>query len=273
MKARRRFESILAILLLFTCGLVTALAQDQPSGVNASYPPSTPGQTNTDPPGRVARIQYMTGEVSIQPGGVNDWIAANLNRPLTTSDRIWTDKNSKAELNVGGGFIRLNSESSLTLTNVSDNTVQLELDQGVLELTVSYLPPGQIYEVDSPNMAFTATKPGVYRFNVYPGEDQTWVTVRKGSGEATGRGNAVKIKSGEQVRFSNGTSLAHTSEPAPAPDGFDDWASVRDQRLSSSQSARYVAPGVIGYQDLDTYGYWQTVAPYGPIWVPYSVPV
>ena len=37
----------------------------------------------------------------MQPGGVNDWVAASLNRPLTTSDRVWTDKNSRAELNVG----------------------------------------------------------------------------------------------------------------------------------------------------------------------------
>jgi hypothetical protein len=214
----------------------------------------------------------MSGEVSVQPGGVNDWIAAGLNRPLTSSDRIWTDKNSKAELNVGGAFLRLNSETSATLINVSDNTVQLQLDQGVLELTVNYLAPGQIYEVDTPNLAFTVMKTGVYRLNVYPSEDQTWVTVRKGQGEVTGRGNAVKIKSGQQVRFSGGTSLAHTSEPAPAPDGFDDWASVRDQRLDNSESARYVSPGVIGYQDLDAYGSWRAVAPYGPVWVPYSVP-
>ena len=73
----------------------------------------------------------------------------SLNRPLTTSDRVWTDKDSKAELNVGGGFLRMNSESSLTLTNVSDNTVQVELDQGTLELTVRYLGRGQIYEVDT----------------------------------------------------------------------------------------------------------------------------
>ncbi len=62
-----------------------------------------------------------------------------LNSPLTTSDRVWTDKDSRAELNVGTGFIRLSSESSLTLTNVSDNTVQMQLDQGTLELTVRHL--------------------------------------------------------------------------------------------------------------------------------------
>jgi hypothetical protein len=282
MKSLRRWHSVLAMLLLFAGCVVTASAQNPPaqnppqeiaSDFSSSTPSSAPVNTNTDPPGRVARFQYISGEVSIQPAGVNDWVAAEMNRPLTTSDRVWTDKNSKAELNVGGAYLRMNSESSLTLTNVGNDTVQAELFQGTLEVTVRHLGPGQIYEIDSPNLAFTVMKPGVYRFNVFPDEDQTWVTVRQGYGEATGHGNAVKIKAGQQVRFSADTSLQYTAEAAPAPDGFDDWASVRDKRLDSSLSAQYVAPGVIGYQDLDTYGYWQTVAPYGPVWVPNSVPV
>jgi len=258
--------------------------QDQ-SGLPAPPPPQAngapqqgyPGQPDQagqqlNPPGRVARLQYMDGQVSMQPGGVNDWIAASENRPLTTSDRIWTDKNSRAELNVGDGFIRMNSETSVTLTNVSDNTVQLELDQGTLDITVRHLEPGEVYEVDTPNYAFTVMKAGVYRFDVYPSEDQSWVTVRKGYGEATGRGPAVRVNSGEQMRFTSGNSLQHTAEAAPARDGFDDWAQVRDKRLEDSQSARYVSPGVIGYQDLDAYGRWVPTPSYGTVWVPAVAP-
>ena len=239
-----------------------------------AYPgqPDQGAQPQQDPSGRVARVQYMSGEVSMQPGGVNDWIPATQNRPLTTSDRIWTDKNSRAELNVGDGFIRMNSETSVTLTNVSDNSVQLELDQGTLSITVRHLEAGEIYEVDTPNYAFTVMKPGSYRFDVYPSEDQSWVTVRKGYGEATGRGTAVRVNSDQQVRFTGSNSLQHTAEAAPARDGFDDWAQVRDKRLDDSLSARYVSPGVIGYQDLDQYGRWQPTPAYGNVWVPYSVP-
>ena len=81
---------------------------------------------------------------------------------MTTSDRVWTDKNSRVELNVGNGFLRMDSESSLTFTNVGDSTVQAELDQGVLELTVLHLEPGEIFEIDTPNLAFTVMKSGVY---------------------------------------------------------------------------------------------------------------
>src|SRR5437762_1863092 len=34
-----------------------------------------------DPPSRVARLKYISGEVSMQPGGVNDWATATINRP------------------------------------------------------------------------------------------------------------------------------------------------------------------------------------------------
>ncbi len=300
----RRLAWILAALFLLTTWMGTLVAQDQsdappqdmtaqgdaqqngppPGAYDNNAPPdynNAPGpngpndaqeQQVQDPSGRVARVQYMSGEVSMQPGGVNDWVAASMNRPLTTADRVWTDKDSRAELNVGDGFLRMSSETSVTLTNVADNTVQIELDQGVLEITVRHLMPGEIYEVDTPNVAFTLMKSGVYRIDVDPNGDQTLVTVRSGQGEATGKGAAVKVKSGEQVRFTAGNSLTHTVQAAPPRDGFDDWAQVRDKRLENSVSAQYVSPGVIGYQDLDNNGTWQTSPQYGAVWVPSVAP-
>ena len=47
---------------------------------------------------------------------------------------------------------------------------------------------------------------------------------------------------------------------------------MRDKRLDDSVSARYVSPGVIGYQDLDGYGHWVQAPTYGNVWIPNSVP-
>ena len=60
---------------------------------------------------------------------------------------------------------------------------------------------GEVWEIDTPNLAFTVSKPGDYRFDVDPNGDATTVTVRKGEGEATGQGPAVRVHSGEQARF------------------------------------------------------------------------
>jgi hypothetical protein len=221
-----------------------------------------------DPPSRVARLKYINGQVSMQPGGVNDWAAATINRPMTTSDRLWTDKDSRAELRLGNAAMRMNSETSLTLTNLSDNAVQLELDQGTLNLDVTHLYNGETYEVDTPNMAFTLTKPGAYRFDVDSRSDTTLVTVWRGKGIATGNGEPVKIDSNKQVRFSAGMSLMHAMYGAPRADGFDQWCQIRTDREANLASARYVSPDVVGYEDLDEYGAWREVPTYGRVWVP-----
>src|SRR5690348_2804621 len=226
-----------------------------------------------DPPSRVARLKYISGEVSMQPGGVDDWAAATINRPMTTADRLWTDKDSRAELHLGNAAMRMNSETSLTLTNLTDNTVQLELDEGTLNLHVSRLYDHEIYEVDTPNMAFTLLKPGDYRFDVDSNGDVSLVTVWRGKGVATGSGDAVRIDAHHQVRFFGGMSLAHQSFRAPRLDRFDEWCRVRSDREGRVFSVRYVSPDVVGYEDLDEYGSWREVGTYGGVWFPTPVEV
>jgi hypothetical protein len=226
-----------------------------------------------DPPARAARLQFMSGSVSIQPHGVDDWVAGALNRPLTNSDNIWADKDSRAELSVGTGVIRIDSESSLTLTNVGENIVQVQLHQGAMNLHVRRLYDGETYEVDTPNQAFTVLKPGDYRFDVDPNDDTTVITAWSGLGESTGDGPAVRIRADEQARFSKGTSLTVEIHRAPAQDGFDEWASARDGRFDHSASSRYVSPDVVGSEDLDEYGTWRQAPEYGNIWVPNRVDV
>ena len=255
------------LLCLALVPSATLISKAQDSG----QPPE--GSSNTaDPPARAARLQYMSGSVSVQPHGTDDWVAGTLNRPLTNSDNIWADKDSRAEINVGTGLIRIGSESSLTLTDVDENTVQLQLHQGEMNLHVRRLYDNEKYEVDTPNQAFTVLKPGDYRFDVDSNADTTVVTVWRGEGESSGTGPVVKIRENQQAKFANGTSTADVDlHSAPAPDDFDQWARSRDERLDHSASARYVSPDVVGYEDLDEYGNWRQTSEYGAVWVPDDV--
>jgi hypothetical protein len=225
-----------------------------------------------DPPSRAVRIKYISGPVSLQPGGVNDWVAAIVNRPLTTSDRVWTDKEARAELHLGSAALRMNAETSMTLTNISDDVVQIELDQGTLNLHIRHLFGGETYEIDTPNQAFTILKSGDYRFDVDPNADTTSITVWHGEGEANGQGPGVKLKSGHQASFYNGTSLEYQKASAPGLDGFDDWCRVRDDREDHARSYEYVSADVVGADELDEYGTWRTVPTYGAVWVPSVAP-
>jgi hypothetical protein len=262
---RRIYSSFLFVFLL----AAAAWAADDPT--IPSNQPMPDQSVATDPPGRVARLQYMTGEVSVQPQGAGDWVAGDTNRPLTNGDNVWADKDSRGELSLGTARARINSESSLTLTNISDNAVQLSLHQGTLNLTVGRLYGGEVYEVDTPNIAFTVGKPGDYRFDVDPNGDTTVATVWKGEGDATGSGPEVHVSEGQQVTFTQGNSLQNEVAAAPQPDGFDQWCRARDQQASQSASARYVNPGVVGTDDLDQYGTWKETPDYGPVWQPTAV--
>ena len=237
MKAIRYMS--LGALLLWVTG--TVMAQYPP--VAMPYPPAAAPYR----PGRVARLEYISGSVSVQPRGTQNWVAGGVNRPLATSDNVWTDKNSRAEINIGmGGVLRMNDETSLTLTNISNRTAQVTLHQGTLNLRVFHLFPGEIYEVDTPNLAFIVQKSGEYRFNVDSQDDATVITVWKGEGDVTGDGPRVRMHGQDRLRFT-GTSLARQVESSPKRDGFDSWCEVRDKRQEHALYGPYVGSGVIAY--------------------------
>ncbi len=117
------------------------------------------GQNSGDPPGRVARLSYTEGAVSFEPSGESDWSQASLNYPLTTGDRLWTDKGARAELETGNIAIRMSEQTDLTTTNLTDQLLQLGLAQGSVRITAYDLRPGGQVEVDTPNAAVTIVQP------------------------------------------------------------------------------------------------------------------
>jgi len=53
----------------------------------------------------VARISLINGEVSVQRGDSGEFVAASVNAPLLTNDRISTAPNSRAEVQFDSGNI------------------------------------------------------------------------------------------------------------------------------------------------------------------------
>src|SRR4051812_27043141 len=59
-----------------------------------------------DPPGRVGRIADVQGEVrTVNADGA--WVALPRNQPLTTGDRVITDKDGRAVIEIGSSTLRL----------------------------------------------------------------------------------------------------------------------------------------------------------------------
>ena len=235
-------------------------------------PPEAASQQNTDPPGRVARLNYTAGAVTTEPAGATDWSYAQINRPLTTGDQLWNDQNARSELHIGSTAVRLGQSTSLDILNLDDNSAQLKVAQGTLSARVRELAPGSTYEIDTPNVALGLNGPGDYRVDVAPDGSSTTVTVRSGSATVYGDSGQVPVAAGQQIRFA-GTNLQQVADNgAPGLDGFDQWAASRDAAEDRSVSARYVSRDIPGYQDLDANGTWRSSPQYGEVWVPRATP-
>lgn len=146
-----------------------------------------------EPPSRAARLGYISGTVSFSPAGQPDWLRAVVNRPLTSGDQLWSDSNSRAELQIGGAAIRLGSPTSVTLLNLDDRIAQVQLSQGTLKVHVRHMGPDQSFEVDTPNLAFILRHPGDYRIEVDANDDATAVMVHSGQAEVYGEGASYAV--------------------------------------------------------------------------------
>ena len=258
-QTKRKFGLYSALLsLALTCFTLSTLASAQ-----EDY------QQQDDPPSRVARLGYMEGSVSFDPAGESDWVEAVDNRPMTTGDKLWADKGSRAELQLGSAVIRLSQNTGISFLNLDDHTAQVQLSSGAINVRVRRLDRDDVFEIDTPNLAFTISQPGSYRFEA--SEDGTYsvVSIREGEGEATGNGQTYTLHAGQRGTFNGTDSLNADVEQIGGPDQFDTWADGRDHRHDSSRSAQYVSNDMVGYDDLDDNGDWRDDSSYGHVWFPH----
>jgi len=213
-----------------------------------------------DPPERVARLSHAQGEVSYSPAGEDDWFDVVRNRPLIRGDRLWADRDARAEFQVGSAAVRLGSNTGVEILELSDRIAQLRMTQGTLNLSVRRMYAGQTFEIDTPTLAFTINRSGRYR-----------IVVWEGAGEASGDNSSFRLQAGDTVRFYDADLRDYEMYGLPREDDFDRYCLDRDQRLARSLSLRYVDDDVAGYADLDEYGNWYPVYGYGNVWFPNRV--
>ena len=256
LKKLGRWSALLGVALVSVILPTGTVAQDQ--------------DQQDDPPTRVARLGYLEGSVSFQPAGETDWVEEVDNRPLTTGDKIWADKDSRAELQLGSAVIRLSANTGVSFLNLDDRTVQLQLSSGSINIRVRRLNRDDVFEIDTPNLAFSVYQPGSYRLEASDDGTSTVASVRAGDGEATGNGQTYTVHAGQRATF-NGTDSPNADvEQIGGPDQFDSWADSRDHRYDDSRSAQYLSRDVVGYEDLDDNGDWRDDSNYGHVWFPHQ---
>ncbi|MGA9529701.1 MAG: DUF6600 domain-containing protein [Terriglobales bacterium] len=232
-------------------------------------PPASAQDQGDDPPVRVARLGHIEGSVSFQPAGESEWVEAVPNRPMTTGDRIWTDRDSRAELQLGSAMIDVNSNTGVSFLNLDDRTIQVELSSGAVNIRVRGISQDNVFEIDTPNQAFSIFQPGRYRVEASEDGTYTIVSIREGQGESTGNGQTYDIYAGQRATLEGTDYLDARLEDIGPPDNFDNWSYGRFNLYENAQSGRYISRDMVGYEDLDGNGDWMPAPGYGSVWFPH----
>jgi hypothetical protein len=227
-----------------------------------------PAAALADPPGRVARLSFIGGSVSLRPASVDDWSLATLNYPLTIGDQVWTDRSARTELQLGSTVIRLGPFTAASVLNLDDHTVQLRVTQGAVSMRVRALGDSDVIEIDTPNGAASILRPGLYRIDVNDAGDDSTVTVREGEADIAVGTSAFPLRRDQSAELV-GIDATHSDIRDAVPgDDFDAWCLARERRVDAVQATRYVSPEMVGYEDLDANGTWFADPSYGPVWIP-----
>ncbi|TXI82710.1 MAG: hypothetical protein E6Q40_11995 [Cupriavidus sp.] len=225
-----------------------------------------------DPPARIARLAYVAGEVTFAPAGDDQWNQASVNRPLTTGDRLLTESNARAAMDIDGGDLRIGGDTGFNFLRLDDSGTQIELSRGTLNWRVDNIADGQSNEIDTPTIAFVASQPGTYKIEVSDDGSYTTISILQGAGTVYGEGGASYPISGRQAwRFGDSTLQDISGMPLARADDFDLWCNDRDVQARAVVQNDYVSPEMVGANDLAGNGDWDTVEEYGNVWYPRAV--
>ncbi len=230
-------------------------------------------QAQDDPTFEAGRVSFVSGAVSVQPAGTDDWGQAYPNLPLGPGDRIFTDSDGRAEIQIGQSFVRIGPNSDVSFEDATPYGVNFGIAQGSARIRTLGLWPGQAVHVHTPNGSATITQAGELRVDVLTDDGATiftnyfqdvFISGAGGFGQHIGNGQALELIGTNPV-------FPQWLDPAD-PDPLDGWSRQRDHLVLNAASYRYVSPEIPGAAELDAAGEWLPGTDYGAIWFPNNVP-
>ena len=239
-----------------------------PSEVSPAMEARRMESSGKDAPSRVARLSLTQGEVSLAPAGTDEWADAVLNRPLTSGDRVWVDRDARAEFQVGSAIVHLDQNSGFSFEQLDDDVMRMSLTDGDATVRVRRKLEGETIVVETPNASIALLHPGEYHIEVNADGDQTIVKARNGEAAVTGDKDSYIVRANEAGTFKGTKELTADMTAVGQRTAFESWANARDAREERSASSRHVSRDVVGYEDLDEDGDWISEPEYGYVWTP-----
>ncbi|MBM3284679.1 MAG: FecR domain-containing protein, partial [Candidatus Aminicenantes bacterium] len=222
-----------------------------------------------------ARLSYISGNAYIQKGPELGYEEGVVNMPVEEGDRLGTT-DGRAEIYLGKkNYVRLDNNTKLdflSLPKKGSDLIRLRLWAGNIYLSVNRLMKEKTLEVHTSDASFYILDEGLYRIDVDENK-KTALFVFNGLVEAAGEEGSQLLKSEQSLEAAGGK---FSSRPkrflAVAEDVFDRWSDFRESHLRTEISNRYLPEELEDFErELEEYGEWVYLSPYGWVWVPGGV--
>ena len=274
----RRTLVIVAAVIAFAVGVYAQEAQTTPpQDPQTVQAPQVPKEvqdakyTNES----VGRLSFVEGKVFVQRASDLGYEDGALNMPISEGDRISTTE-GRAEVHFGrGNYIRLDNETKVDILNLpkkADDVARIRVWSGNVFLVVGSMKKEKGIELHTADSSFYVLDKGVYRVDVREGRD-TEIQVYQGLLEVAGEEGSTLLKSSQRLEISEGR---FTSKPssfiAVANDSFDRFNESRTNVTSREVAQKRLPEELSDYEaELEEYGDWTYLPPYGNVWVPEEV--
>ena len=190
----------------------------------------------------IGRLNLQQGTVSVSSAGDDRWSAARPGRELGAGDRIWTDRNARAEVYIGPAALRLDGGTYVEFTGIDEDTIRINAGRGNLQLSVRDMASGQRISIDTPNLSAVIGAPGEYRIAVDEADTTTtWAAVASGHLTLRGQNGISQLLTGRQQTTVSGRNLTTVRTTRSQNSSFDTWVAERGRY---DDPVRYAQPAV-----------------------------
>ena len=219
-----------------------------------------------------ARLSFTSGNTYIQRASDLGYEEGTVNSPIAEGDRLGTT-DGRAEIFLGKkNYIRLDENTKIDFLNLPKKDFSLTRIRnwaGNIYLDINFLEKEKNIEVHTSDATFYILDKGLYRIDVKENKE-TEIMVFQGVVEAAGADGSMLVKKSQRLTISDGQFVDRpASFFAGAEDIFDRWNGERASIMNRQLAKRYLTGELEDYEnELDEYGDWSYMSPYGYVWVP-----
>jgi hypothetical protein len=159
------------------------------------------------------------------------------------------------------------SDTRLLIADLRENTMQLGVPQGRVNLDLRRRKSEDTVEVDLSRGAVWLLEPGIYDIDSGAPDQSIRITVFVGSVRFVGGGIDQTVSAGLRLILTGTDTLTAATEAA-TEDDFSKWCRAHDYHPEQLAAPYHVSPEMTGYEELDSYGQWATEPQYGTVWYP-----